>query len=287
MRIRTVRLGVALPVDRVVNGLMAGAFVVTTATAAPGAQATQTAPPPKQPVEKAQEATPKPSTANLPAASEVIARHVKAIGGRDAVLSHSSSRASGTFGVPAAGISGTVEVFAAKPNRMLMRITVPGLGEMMEGFDGTHAWSLSPMTGPALHQGKQLEERRFDSEYYGELKAPERYESMTTLEKTTFDGRAVYKLRLVRKGGGEDIEFYDAETGLKAGSTNTRETPVGTITATTIETDYRKFGNLLVPTTIRQSGMGVEQVMTISSVEFDTVDPKVFDPPAQIKALIK
>ena len=97
----------------------------------------------------------------------------------------------------------------------------------------------------------------------------------------------MYKLRLVRKGGGEDIEFYDVETGLKAGSTNTRETPMGTITATTIETDYKKFGNMLVPTTIKQSGMGVEQVMTITAVDFDAVDAKVFDPPAQIKALIK
>lgn len=283
MRIRTVLLGVARPVTRVVIGVMVALFA---AAAGVGAQATQTAPPAKPAVENPQEATAKPAE-NLPAAKEIIDRHIKAIGGREAVLSHNSSRATGTFGVPAAGINGTVEVFAAKPNRMLMRITIPGLGEMMEGFDGTNAWSVSPMTGPTVHQGKQLEERRFDSDYYGELKSSDRYESMTTLEKTTLDGRAVYKLRLVRKGGGEDIEFYDIATGLKAGSTNTRETPVGTITATTIESDYKKFGNLLVPTTIKQSGMGVEQVMTITSVEFDTVDAKVFDPPAQIKALIK
>ena len=286
MRIRIVRLGLALPVSRVVSGLAAAA-VVTVTGAGISAQATQTALPAKPQVEKPKDAAPKAATENLPAASDIIARHVRAIGGREAVLSHSSSHATGTFGVPAAGLTGTVEVFAAKPNRMLMRITVPDIGDMLEGFDGTHAWSLSPMTGATVHDGKQLEERRFDSEYYGELKAPERYQSMTTLEKTTFDGRPVYKLRLVRKGGGEDTEFYDAQTGLKAGSINTRETPMGTITATTIETDYRKFGNLLVPTTIKQSGMGIEQVMTINTVEFDRVDPKVFDPPAQIKALIK
>jgi hypothetical protein len=287
MRIRTVRPGLALPVNRVVSGLAAAAFVAVT-SAGLSAQAPQTAPPTTQPpVEKPQVAAPKPSTEKLPAAADVIDRHIKAIGGRDAVLSHASSHATGTFGVPAAGITGSVEVFAAKPNRMLMRITIPGLGEMLEGFDGTNAWSLSPMTGPAVHQGKQLEERRFDSEYYGELKAADRYESMTTLEKTTFEGRPVYKLRLVRKAGGDDTEYYDVESGLKAGSVNTRETPMGTITATTAESDYRKFGNLLIPTTIKQSGMGIEQVMTINAVEFDTVDAKVFEPPAQIKALIK
>ena len=283
MRVGTVRLGCALPVTRVALGIAASVLSLTVGLAA---QAPQTTAPPAKPADKQDEAA-KPAE-KLPVATEIIDRHVKAIGGREAVLSHSSSHATGTFGVPAAGISGTVEVYAAaKPNRMLMRINIPGLGEVLEGFDGTNAWSLSPMTGPAVHQGKQLEERRFDSDYYGELKAADRYESMTTLEKTTLDGRPVYKLRLVRKGGGEDIEFYDVETGLKAGSTNTRETPMGTITATTIETDYKKFGNMLVPTTIKQSGMGVEQVMTITAVEFDAVDAKVFDPPAQIKALIK
>jgi hypothetical protein len=286
MRIRLVRLGIALPAHRVVSGLTTVAFALVSA-AGLAAQAAQTAPPAQPPIEKAQTAAPKAATEKLPAATEIIDRHIKAIGGREAVMSHGSSRATGTFGVPAAGLTGSVEVFAAKPNRMLMKITIPGLGEMLEGFDGTNAWSVSPMTGPALHQGKQLDERRFDSEYYGELKAADRYESMTTVEKTTLEGRPVYKLRLVRKGGGEDTEFYDVETGLKAGSVNTRETPMGTITATTVETDYKKFGNLLVPTTIKQSGMGVEQVMTINAVEFDTVDAKVFDPPAQIKALIK
>jgi hypothetical protein len=283
MRIRTVRLGDALLVNRVTPGFVAVLFSLNAGLAA---QTPQTATPPKPAGEKPQDTAAR-ATEKLPAATEIIERHIKAIGGRDAVLSHSSWRASGTFGVPAAGISGTAEMFAAKPNRTLTRIAIPGVGEVLEGFDGTNAWSLSPMTGPAVHQGKQLDERRFDSDYYGELKSTERYESMTTAEKTTLEGRPVYKVRLVRKGGGEDIEFYDVESGLKAGSTNTRETPMGTMTATRVETDYKKFGNLLVPTTIKQSVMGFEQVLTINSVEFDTVDAKVFEPPAQIKALIK
>ena len=33
--------------------------------------------------------------------------------------------------------------------------------------------------------------------------------------------------------------------------------------------------------------MGVEQVMVLTTVEFDTVDKSAFEPPAAIKALIK
>jgi hypothetical protein len=33
--------------------------------------------------------------------------------------------------------------------------------------------------------------------------------------------------------------------------------------------------------------MGVEQLITITAIEYDNVSPSVFEPPAQIKALIK
>jgi hypothetical protein len=164
---------------------------------------------------------------------------------------------------------------------------MPGVGEITEGFDGNIGWTVSPMTGPMLLQGKQLEEKRFDTDFYGELHDEGRYESMTTVEKTEFDGRQCYKVRLVRKNGGEDFEFYDAATGLKAGRIATRETQMGTVTGTAIETDYRKFGKLLLPSTIKNSLMGVEQVITIQTIEFDGVAASAFEPPAEIKALIK
>jgi hypothetical protein len=221
------------------------------------------------------QALPKPAEADaaLPSARAILDRHVQAIGGREAILSHTSSHATGTLSVPSAGITGTLEVFAAaKPNRMLVKISLGGVGEVMEGFDGVNAWSMSPMTGAMVLQGKQLEDKKFDSEFYGELHEGSRYQSLKTLEKTTFDGRPCYKVSLVRPGGSEDFEFYDVATGLKAGSINTRETQMGSITTTSIEADYRKFGNVLQATTLRQSAMG---------------NPAVFEPPAQIKALAK
>ena len=83
------------------------------------------------------------------------------------------------------------------------------------------------MTGPMLLEGRQLDEKRFDSEFYSELRNESRYASVTTLERVDFEGRPCYKVRLVRKSGGEDIEFYDVATGLKASSTTTRETQMG------------------------------------------------------------
>ena len=235
---------------------------------------------------KGDAAKPAPPAA-LPSARSILDKHLKAIGGRQAVLSHSSTTAKGTLSIPAAGITGSLEVYGAKPNRTLVKSIIPGVGQIVEGFDGTHGWTISPMTGPMLLEGKSLDDKRLDAEFYGELRGDERYVSITTLEMTDFEGRPCYKVRLVRKTGREDVEFYDVATGLKAGGVTSRETPMGVMTLTTVESDYRRFGNLLQPTLLSVQTAGAKQVITITSIEYDTVPPSVFEPPAEIKALLK
>jgi len=228
------------------------------------------------------------AVAALPDGRQIIDRHIKEIGGRDAVLSHKSMSVKGTLSVPAQGITGPIEIFrAANPDRMSVKASVPGIGDILEGFDGSHGWSLTPMTGPMLKVEKELQQTKLDADFYDELRDPKKYVSIKTVEKTTFDGRPCFKVALTRIDGAQDFDFYDVATGLHAGSINTRDMAMGTITATTVVGGYQKFGNLLVATTQTQNVMGIEQKITLSSVLFDKVDPAVFTPPDPIKALIK
>jgi hypothetical protein len=225
--------------------------------------------------------------ADLPSARSIIDRYVKAIGGRAAILAHTSSHATGTITMSGAEITGVLDTYNAKPDKSVQKIDLGGIGVVYEAFDGVHGWSVSPITGPMLTQGKELEEKKFDADFYSDLHEEGRYTSMKTVEKTTFEGRPCYKVSLVRKEGGEDVEFYDVETGLRAGATLTRESQMGPVSITQVHSDYKKFGDLLVPTTMKQTAMGVEQLLKITSIEFDTVAPSIFEPPAPIKALIK
>ena len=224
----------------------------------------------------------------LPDARELINRHIKAVGGREAILAHKSMHATGTLSVPASGISGPMEIFGATgPDRVIVKTTVTGIGDIMEGFDGSHAWSMSPMTGPMLKVGKELTQTRLDADFYSELRDPKTYPDVKTIEKTTFDGRPCYKVSLKRIDGVEDFDYYDVATGLRAGSINTRETAMGTLTMTSVEGAYKKFGQLTQATSVTQQVMGVEQKITLDTVEYDTVQASAFDPPPAIKALIK
>jgi hypothetical protein len=224
----------------------------------------------------------------LPDARELINRHIKAVGGREAILAHKSMHATGTLSVPSSGISGPMEIFgAANPNRVLVKTSVPGIGDILEGFDGSHGWSMSPMTGPMLKVGKELTQTKFDADFYSELREPKSYPDVKTIELTTFDGRSCYKVSLKRIDGVEDFDFYDAATGLRAGSINTRETQMGTLTMTSVEGAYKQFGKLTQATSVTQQVMGIEQKITLATVEYDTVTAASFEPPPAIKALIK
>jgi len=226
------------------------------------------------------------TAAALPDARTIIDRHVQAIGGRAAILAHKSMHARGTLSVPSSGISGPVDVYGLAPDRVLVKASIQGIGEIADGYDGVHAWTINPMMGPSLKTGKEFEQTKLDADFYSELRDPKKY-TLKTLEKTTFDGRDCYKVSVKRTDGSEDFDFYDVATGLRAGSINTRETQMGTMTVSNTETGYKKFGKLTQATVLTQKVMGLEQKITLDSVEYDTVDPSMFEPPAVIKALIK
>jgi hypothetical protein len=224
----------------------------------------------------------------LPPAATIVDRHVEAMGGRKVIQAHTSIRMQGTVAVPSSGVTGTLEAFAAAPDKLLVRMNLAGIGESLEGFNGGVAWASSAMTGPMVMQGKELEQRKFDADFHADLRVADRYKSMKTLEKTMWEGRPSYKVSLIRPDGSEDIEYYDVENGLKTGRVITREMMMmGPVQVRHIGSDYRKFGDMLHAASVRQIAMGAEIVMTITSVEYDKVDPSVFELPAAIKALIK
>ena len=223
----------------------------------------------------------------LPPAREIIDRHIRALGGRDAILAQTSTHIVGTVSMPAAGLNGKMETFHARPNKFLQRMSLPGIGDIEEGFDGKVGWTTSPLTGPLLFEGRQLEERAFDADFFDELKSPDRYVSIATVERTTFEERPAYKLKFVKKNGAEDVEFYDVESGLKIGGIATRDSPMGPMQGTTSYADYKQFGPLRQPTSLKVTTMNVQMVMAIVTLEYGTVDPAVFALPAPIKALVR
>jgi len=224
---------------------------------------------------------------DLPPAREVIRRFVDAVGGEAAVRKHRTRRMTGTFELPAQGASGRLEVLAGHPDLFVLRVTLDGLGEIASGYDGQVAWMVNPMEGPRVLEGVERAQMQMDADYYGMLHEASSYVSMETLEHTTFEGTPVYKVRLVRKTGEEDLEFFAVDSGLLVGSTISRTIQMGTIQATSVMSAYKEFSGLRLATRLVQRAMGAEQVFNVTGVEFDTLDAAAFAPPPAIKTLLK
>jgi hypothetical protein len=193
----------------------------------------------------------------------------------------------GTFEIRNQGLTGDLQIFAAAPDKALLRIAVTRVGDIVSGFDGTVGWILNPMTGPMVLSGAQLQQARDDADFYSDLHDASRFTSMEVVAIEDFEGRPCYRLRLVRKSGTEDVEFFDTKTALLAGSIVKRDSPLGPVSATHVVGDYRQFGDLRIPTRVVQKMVGVEQILTIQQVEYNTVDSAVFEPPAEIRALLQ
>lgn len=223
----------------------------------------------------------------LPTGRQIVSRHVTALGGAPAFKAITSIRAIGRMEIVGTGLGGTFEALAARPNRILLRATVPAVGVIESGYDGAVGWSLNPLAGPELLSGRQLEETAEDAWFDAALFEADHVKSVETLARAAFDGRAAFKVKVLFVSGRDAVQYFDIQTGLQIGSEAERATPQGVVPTLSILRDYRTFGRVQQPTTLVQRVLGFEQVVTVSSVELDTVPASAFTPPPVIAALMK
>jgi zinc protease len=226
-------------------------------------------------------------TAALPAASEITARHVKLIGGREALLKLSSIEMRGTMEMPAMGLKAELTAVSAKPNRSANRMSIPGIGEIVTGFDGETAWEVSPMQGPRLLTGKELEATRDDADMTAMSYPASAYKTLETVEIADFDGQKAYKVRAVRASGRESFDFFGVDSGLLLGRSEQRETAMGPVAMTTVMGDYKEFGGVKFPTRVTQKVDQQQMVITIANVSLGAVPDSAFAMPEAVKALKK
>lgn len=225
----------------------------------------------------------------LPSAKEVLDRHITAIGGRDAVLAITSVQQKGTLELAAMGISAELTLAMAKPNKMAMTMTIPGMGEMQQGFNGDIGWDNNPMQGPRLAEGEELANRKESANFaegFGIFDA-EKFTSMEVVEKAQYAGEEAYKVKLVRKVGRPSHEYFSVASGLRIGSQSTAVSPMGEIEINAVMSDYKQFGTVKMPTRMAQSQAGNDITMTFTDITFNAVKDDAFALPPAVKALVK
>lgn len=222
----------------------------------------------------------------LPSPGEVTARFVEALGGEDALRSYSSATTTGTFDMPAMGMSGDMTVYQMAPDKTLTTVSFPGIGESVQGYNGEIAWADDAMQGTRLIEGEMLAQQQREARFYSELEYDEIYPEQTVAGETEWNGQAVYQLDLVDSDGNESSQYFARDTGLLVGGESTETNEMGTVDVTLHFSEYKEFDGVMIPTTTTISMMGMEMSMTFESVSWDDVDPGVFEPSDAVKALL-
>lgn len=234
-------------------------------------------------------AAPSLSAQPLPSAADVLAKHVAAIGGRDAIRKITSMKQTATMEITAVGMSADMEVFMVAPNKMSTKMNLAGLGEVLQGTDGTVGWSVNPMQGPRLLEGKELAQTKEQADFFASmLFEAEKFSTMANEGIVDFAGEKAYKIKLVRKdSGNESWQYFSVATGLQVGSEATNITEMGTIQSSTVIGEYKVFGGIKMATKAELTAGPQKMVLLTKNVEFNTVSPDAVAVPAAVQPLIK
>jgi hypothetical protein len=226
------------------------------------------------------------AAAQTPTVDEVVNRYIDAIGGREAVLAGAVSRTVGKIAIPAAGMTGDVEVLVAGPRDMVQRSSIAGFGESQTGLTDGRAWSIDPMQGARLVEGPEAEQMVHTADPTVALRAAHHFATREVVGERDVEGETCIEVRFVWTSGREMVDCFSVESGLLISSHSTIEGPMGSMQITTRALEYREFGSILMPTVLLQDLGPFQQRVEIELVEYGNVTKADVAPPAAIRTLL-
>jgi hypothetical protein len=219
-------------------------------------------------------------------AIEVIEASIVALGGRDKLNKVKSMSQKGTIAIPMAGIEGSISLNIMVPNKLLMELNIPMMGQTLTGLNDGVAWSTDAMNGPQILPEDQAKESFKQADLHSVVNYKKLHPTIEYVGEVEFDGQSAHKIRLVDKEESETFDYYSTKTHLQIGSETEAATPMGNIKAVTVMREYKELGAYMTPTIVEQQAGATTILFTFTDVEFNKVEESVFELPAAIKSLI-
>ncbi|HML17358.1 MAG TPA: outer membrane lipoprotein-sorting protein [Bryobacteraceae bacterium] len=223
----------------------------------------------------------------LPTPEAILNRYVEVTGGRAAYEKRTSEIASGSVEYTAQGLKGTLNRYAAAPDKMYTVIEFEGVGKFEQGSADGIAWEKSAMLGPRVKSGVEKSQAIRESVFNHELNWKKLYDKAETVGVETIDGEECYKVVLTPADGHAETTYYQKKSGLAVKSSVVAASQMGDISAELMVSDYKNFDGILMPSKMVQRAAGQDIVMTIQTVKVNQEIPAGrFEPPPDIKALL-
>ncbi len=228
------------------------------------------------------------AAADLKTGDAVLDNYVEMTGGAAEYNKIHNMLMKGSMAMPAMGLKGAVTIYAAEPNKVSLSTELAGVGKIIEGSDGSNAWSFSAMQGPHLKNGDELADSLREALFHKETEWRSMYKSAELNGVEDVEGKPAYKVTLTPKSGGPETQYYDKASGFMVRHQSVRKTAFGEIPVDVAISGYRKeCGAITLPHAMIQTVAGQKIEMHIDSIDCNGEIPSdAFQPPPEVKALI-
>lgn len=224
---------------------------------------------------------------DLPSVDLIMAKYVQAIGGADAWKSVKSYRSAGTFAMPAMGMEASI-VMMGNGDDLRVSVDIPGAGAQLQGVNGDVVWEYSTMAGPRIMEGKEAAASRRQADLLWFLDWKRQYASGTCTAIEPAGGVPCYRIEFVTPEGTAETHFYEVESGLGRQVAMTVTHQMGEIPMTMTIENYGDYEGLKFPATMKQTAVGMEQIITLTTFEKNPEFEKdAFALPAEVQALLQ
>lgn len=219
------------------------------------------------------------STLTAASAEELLQAHAKAIGGEEAHKKLKTRVIKGELRLPEQGLTAPIMIQAKAPDKLRTELDIPGVGKIVEGFDGKVAWTSNPFVGEMEKPAEQQAQARRQADFYRDVELYSRYESWTVVGSETVQGRPAHVLEAKSKDGTTETHYLD-EANHWMVQVKTREAGVDTVVR--LE-DYRDVDGVKIPHRIEvDAGPAGTFSLRLTEVEHGVaLDDKLFAMPAR------
>lgn len=218
---------------------------------------------------------------------EILSRYAKVIDPDNKLATLEGFRTVATMDMPAQNISMKITSFQRRPDHVAITMSVPGLGEMRQGYDGTNAWASDPMAGPRLLSDAEKTQLTDGSDFRSMVRDPALISKTEAAGEAQVEGEATDCVAITWKTNRVTTECFARSSGLLLEMRAKSATPQGEIETVTRMSDYKPVGGVMMAHKLTIDAMGMKQAITFTESVAGPVPASAFEPPAEVKALIK
>jgi outer membrane lipoprotein-sorting protein len=218
------------------------------------------------------------TTLSAQTVDEIIANHIKALGGMDKMQAQKTRRASGKLSLPG-GLEAPISFSQKRPEMFRANITFQGM-DIVQAYDGKNGWQIDPTQGKKTAEPlseDDLKDVKESADFDGPLiNYKEKGNTVELVGKEDIEGTPAYKLKVTLKSGDVKNIYLDSDAYVQIKEETKRTIRGAEREIETVLGDYKEEGGVMMPHSIESKPKGAPQGQKLTLDKFE-INPDIPD----------